>query len=203
MQLTPGKAPKSLLEEHAERSTPGPFRRSPAHGQVGCHLFGKSQTQSRECGAHLWWSVVWRLGRERFSSKADLVRRPAHCNPWVMKPCSRVCVLLRRCRPTADDRHGPTKPRQRLRPAAGRYAVSGRIRCWRRTPSGADRSRSGGSQRTGRSGGTYVAKRKRKVEGAAPICDGMRCGGWACDFVVSPETSIADPFTTVFGQCSK
>ena len=45
-----------------------------------------------------------------------------------------------------------------------------------------------------------MAKRKREVEGALPICDGMRCGGWACDFVVSPGTSVADLLITFFGQ---
>ena len=61
---TSGKAPSSgrplcsferipPLEEDAERSTPGPLLRSPAHGQVGQHLCGKSQTRSRGCFAHL------------------------------------------------------------------------------------------------------------------------------------------------------
>ena len=42
-----------LLEEDAERSTPGPLQWSPAHGQVGQHLCGKTQTRSRRCSAHL------------------------------------------------------------------------------------------------------------------------------------------------------
>ena len=42
-----------LLEEDAEWSTPGPLLRFPAHGQVGQHLCGKSQTRNRGCGVHL------------------------------------------------------------------------------------------------------------------------------------------------------
>ena len=61
---TSGKAPSSgrplcsferipPLEEDAERSTPGPLLRSPAHGQVGQHLCGRSKKRSRGCFAHL------------------------------------------------------------------------------------------------------------------------------------------------------
>ena len=48
----------------------------------------------------------------------DLGRRPAHHVLWAMKPCSCVCVLLRRWCPTADDHHGYAEPQQRLRPEA-------------------------------------------------------------------------------------
>ena len=50
----------------------------------------------------------------------DLGRRPAQRNLQAMKPCSRVWLLLRRCAPPADDRHGIAEARQRLRPAADR-----------------------------------------------------------------------------------
>ena len=50
----------------------------------------------------------------------DLGRRPAQRNVQTMKPCSRVWLLLKRCGPPADDRHGIAEARQRLRPAADR-----------------------------------------------------------------------------------
>ena len=50
------------------------------------------------------------------------------------------------------------------------------------------------------SGNTYVVKAKREIEGVASTCDGVRCGGWACEFVVSPGTSVADPPNAIYRQ---
>ena len=94
-----------------------------------------------------------------------------------MKFCSRVWLLLKRWHPTADDCHGPTKGVERLRPEAGRYVVSGKIRCWRSTPSGAHRGRSSGPQRTGRTDTTYSANANAKSRVLCPSV--TECGAAA------------------------
>ena len=50
------------------------------------------------------------------------------------------------------------------------------------------------------SGNTYVVKAKRKVEGAAPICGGLRCGGWAVRARRREETSSPDPPNAIYRQ---
>ena len=75
-----------------------------------------------------------------------------------------------------------------------------RNRCRGRTPSGAHRGLCCGPQRTSRFVCTYMAKAKRKVEGAAPICGGLRCGGWAVRARRREETSYPDPPNAIYRQ---
>ena len=45
-----------------------------------------------------------------------------------------------------------------------------------------------------------MVKAKREIEGVVSTCDGVRCSDWACEFVVSPGTSVADPPNAIYRQ---
>ena len=123
-------------------------------------------------------------------------------------------------RPTPGLHESPRRYRRSVQSAHGGVWGAGdheprekrQNRCWRSTPSGAHRGRSGGPQRTGGLGGTYlcggwgvptyVAKIKGEIEGEAPICGGVWCGGWAVCARRRQETSSADPPSAIRGSGS-